>query len=225
LRAWTCSGNAERHSHVTRFRTIALYESRQIFAPRASVVGSLRFRGVVDFGKEIGMGKVSVLIDSKSCDLKRNREKSSLMEYPGEGQFTYDGILKLSPYYGWNPNNISVITSRSRRPLKIGRRSDWFLKYLTLHALLGEDIDPIDVRQLTEEPPSITDYDHANLVYLLHILGFPINKLCLTKSFRKLFTEFSLELIVEKLRELDILDYDLSHLKLFGVIKDSAVLE
>jgi hypothetical protein len=62
-------------------------------------------------------------------------------------------------------------------------------------------------------------------VYLLHILGFPINKLRLTTSFRKLFTDFSLELIVEKLRELDILDYDLPHLKRFGVIKDSAVLE
>jgi hypothetical protein len=57
------------------------------------------------------------------------------------------------------------------------------------------------------------------------ILGFPINALRLPRSFPKLFTEFSLELIVDKLRKMNILDCDLPDLKRYGVIKDSEVLE
>jgi hypothetical protein len=143
------------------------------------------------------------------------------MEYPPQGQpFTYEAILKLHPHYGLDHNQILVIVSDPRRAVKIGERCDWFLHYWLLHRLLGNDLIPLDCLELTETPPEIKTYDQANLVYLLHILGFPIDKLRFRKSFHKLFNDFSLDLIVDTLCDMHVLDYDVDRLKLRGVIKD-----
>jgi hypothetical protein len=158
------------------------------------------------------------------------KSHSSAMRYPTDGKgFNYDDILKLNRHYGMDSSDISVMisVSRSRYPITIGRNATWHTNYLTLHALLGHKPGMEDVMFLTEEAPEITNYDQANLVYLLHILRFPIDTLRYTKSFRTLFYDFSLELVVNTLVEMNVLNerFNLSGLKRRGIIKDADMIK
>jgi hypothetical protein len=143
------------------------------------------------------------------------------MQYPTDGQgFTYDDILKLSPYYSWHLDEITVIVGPPQRQILLGyRRGTLFNEYLELHERHGNDVTPPDIMLFTEEPPEITGYDQANIVYLLHILGFPVHTLRLTKSFLKLLTDFSLKSIVANLYDMGVLRCHLSYLKRSNVIK------